>query len=88
LIPLGEDFNDSLVNTNKIKAPVPILLGLALLVSTTTGCPKHSVRPLLDKLPKAHALPEAVCIDHLDFQIPSTDDYLINPDVPLDSWLN
>jgi hypothetical protein len=47
--------------------------------------------------PRAHALPQAVRIDYLDYQIPSTDDYLIDPDrstlrlstgYPIDSWLN
>jgi len=47
--------------------------------------------------PKANAPPKAVLIDYLDSQIPSADDYLIDPDrstlrlstgYPIDSWLN
>jgi hypothetical protein len=47
--------------------------------------------------PKANAPPKAVLIDYLDSQIPSADDYLINPDrstlrlstgYPTDSWTN
>ena len=38
--------------------------------------------------PRVHAPPEAVRIDYLDSQIPSADDYLIDPDYPIDSWLN
>jgi hypothetical protein len=38
--------------------------------------------------PRAHAPPQAVRIDYLDSQIPSADDYLIDPDYPADSWTN
>jgi hypothetical protein len=47
--------------------------------------------------PRAHAPPQAVRIDYLDSQIPSADDYLIDPDrstlrlstgYPTDSWTN
>ena len=38
--------------------------------------------------PRAHAPPQVVRIDYLDSQIPSADDYLIDPDYPTDSWLN
>ena len=31
---------------------------------------------------------QVVRIDYLDSQIPSADDYLIDPDYPTDSWLN
>lgn len=37
---------------------------------------------------RAHALPEPVRIDYLDYQIPSVHDYLIDPNYPIDSWLN
>jgi hypothetical protein len=37
---------------------------------------------------RAHAPPQAVRIDYLDSQIPSADDYLIDPDYPTDSRLN
>ena len=38
--------------------------------------------------PRAHAPPQAVCIDYLDSQIPSAYDYLIDPDYSIDSWTN
>ena len=38
--------------------------------------------------PKANAPPKAVLIDYLDSQTPSAEDYLIDPDYPIDSWLN
>ena len=38
--------------------------------------------------PKANAPPKAVLINYLDSQIPSADDYLIDPDYPIDGWLN
>jgi len=44
-----------------------------------------SKRPLL---PRAHAPPDPVRIDYLDYQIPSAHDYLIDPEYPIDSWLN
>ena len=37
---------------------------------------------------RAHAPPEPVRIDYLDYQIPSVHDYLIDPDYPINSWLN
>jgi len=37
---------------------------------------------------RAHAPPQAVPIDYLESQIPSADDYLIDPDYPADSWTN
>jgi len=38
--------------------------------------------------PRAHDPPQAVRIDYLDSRIPSADDYLIDPDYPIDSWKN
>jgi hypothetical protein len=37
--------------------------------------------------PRAHVPQEAVRIDYLDSQIPFADDYLIDPDYPIDTWL-
>jgi hypothetical protein len=45
--------------------------------------PKRSPPPA-----RAHAPPKVVRIDYLDFQIPSADDYLIDPDYPTYSWTN
>ncbi len=36
----------------------------------------------------SYAPPKAVLIDYPDYQIPSADDYLIDPEYPIDSWLN
>ncbi len=38
--------------------------------------------------PRANSPPEGIIIDYLDSQIPSVDDYLIDPDYAGESWMN
>ena len=54
----------------------------ALVAKTASSHPE----PMFIRLWRAP--PEVVRIDYLDSQIPSADDYLIDPDYPIDSWLN